>query len=154
MRQIDASDIKAVWAEVIRAAGNSPGILSMGKAMLIEQIDQRVVTLAPRPGNRSYVTERQKSQVSELLAKVLGYPVSVQIQQKQSASGDDQDTGAGDANGGLSQRQLAMKLPLVEQINELFDVSLVEVAEDKSQLASVSEMDDDISVELEEEDDV
>ena len=156
VHKVDPSDLPGVWSEVIRAAGNSPGILSMGKAMIIEQIDQRVVTLTHKPGNRSYVTERQKTQVAEILGKVLGFPVSVQIQQKQASTDDDQGAGSPDTNGVMSQRQLAMKLPLVEQISELFDVSLVEVADDQSQFPPTDDtgMDDEMSDDYQEEDDV
>ena len=124
--------------------------------MIIEQIDQRVVTLTHKPGNRSYVTERQKTQVAEILGKVLGFPVSVQIQQKQASTDDDQGAGSPDTNGVMSQRQLAMKLPLVEQISELFDVSLVEVADDQSQFPPTDDtgMDDEMSDDYQEEDDV
>ena len=50
-----------------------------------------------------------------------------------------------------------MTLPLVEQINELFDVSLVEVAEDQSALIPPPDMqtdDEDLSEDDQEEDDV
>ncbi|MFG0247380.1 MAG: hypothetical protein ACF8OB_00720 [Phycisphaeraceae bacterium JB051] len=124
----------------------------MSKAMVIASIEDRMVTLAPRPGNRSYVTERQKSQVAELLSKILGMPVSLQIQEKQAQHEEQASQG-----GGMSQRQAAMTLPLVEQINELFDVSLVEVAEDQSALIPPPDMqteDDDMSEDDQEDDDV
>jgi hypothetical protein len=123
----------------------------MSKAMVIASIADRMVTLAPKPGNRSYVTERQKSQVAELLGKILGKPVSLQIQEKQAQHEEHVSSG-----GGMSQRQAAMTLPLVEQINELFDVSLVEVADDESSLMPPTDMktDDEMSEYDQEEEDV
>lgn len=152
MRQVDASDIKGVWAEVVRAAGHLRGMTSLGKAMAIQQIKGRDVTVAMKPGNRRYVTERQKTQLAQLLTKVLGHPVSVQIAKRQASAQDAAEEQGSDA--GISQRQQAMQLPLVQQINEIFDVSLVEVAKDKDPTLALSDVDrDDDMDQTQEEDD-
>jgi hypothetical protein len=128
----------------------------LGRAFTISSIADRVVALAPRPGNRGFITERQQSQLAQLIGQVLGYPIQLRIEQKQAAAAEGGDGQGAGPDSGLTQRQLAMKLPLVQQINDLFDVSLVEVSEDEAVVLPVpqdDEMDDDL-LDLEEQDDV
>ncbi|MBL4701383.1 hypothetical protein JYU15_00680 [bacterium AH-315-I18] len=128
MREIDTTDVKAVWSEVSRAAGRSQTLSFLSAAFTIDTIQDSQVTLAPKPGSRGFITEKQKSQLAQLISDVLGRPVNVQVKQKvrPAATADTSNT-----NGGLTERQLAMKLPLVQQISEHYDVSLMDVSDEQ-----------------------
>lgn len=140
-----------VWAEVSRVAGKTPSMSFLIKAFAIDSIDGRVVKLSPRPGNRGFITERQQSQLAQLLGQILGHPVSLAIQQKQATTPGGDESDQPNFSDGQSQRQLAMQLPLVQQINELFDISLVELSDDISQ-TQVDENSEEDLMGLEEED--
>lgn len=110
-------------------AGKSQSVSMLGRAFSIGNIENDTVTLVPRAGSRGYITEKQQSQITEILREILGQPIQTKIKQREKT--DQAQASPGQA-GGITERQLAMQLPLVMQINEMFDVTLVQVVDDKS----------------------
>lgn len=102
-----------------------------------------VMQLKLKPGQRAMVRflgPRQQQQLAQMLAQLTGQPMKVDLNLSTQDQGmaADGDTPGGDADenpgrsgsGGVisaAQRQAAMDLPLVRELLESFDLSLVEV---------------------------
>ena len=110
-------------------AGKSQSVSMLGRAFSIDNIENGIVTLVPRAGSRGYITEKQQSQITEILREILGQPIQTKIKQREKPANSPAAPGQ---TGGMSERQLAMQLPLVMQVNEMFDVTLVQVVDDVS----------------------
>ncbi|MEX2215828.1 MAG: hypothetical protein WD768_17080, partial [Phycisphaeraceae bacterium] len=117
-----------IWAAVLhQVKGNGP--LSWVESLSLRQIDERTASLSLVPGKRDMhrfvSTDRQREQLASLLKQVLGRPVRVEIDAVGAAS-STAVAGPTSSQAIRSQREEAMALPLVREVLNVFDASLVE----------------------------
>jgi hypothetical protein len=97
-----------------------------------QRLDGGTIHVAPAPGRRDllkFMTSQRREQLGQMLGQILGRPLRVQM-----ASGSSPAPGrpAGPAPrarpaASEQERQEAMNLPLVRDLLEAFDVTLVDV---------------------------
>ena len=131
-------------------------------------MDGNVAHLTLKPGQREMVRffgDRQRGQLSQMLSDLAGQQIKVELQmptqQMVDETGNGGRSGSNDGNGGNAssgpgdqsgsgrgaitavQRQTVMGLPLVRELMESFDLSLVEVRKHTPLAPDVSEDDSD-----------
>lgn len=129
---------------MLEAHGRKPSLGWLGTLTPVA-LQGSVMQLKLKPGQRAMVRflgPRQQQQLAQMLTQLTGKPIKVDLNlstQDQGMTGDTSgDAPGGDADetpgragsGGVisaAQRQAAMDLPLVRELLESFDLSLVEV---------------------------
>ncbi len=126
------NDPAAVWGAVLAvAAGRAP--LGWIRKLNLMGLGEHSATLAVSTGGGDtvrFITDRQRQQLGELVAQVLGRPVKIAIRSEPAQPSPSQsqpsETDAADRRG---VQQQAMSLPLVKKVMETFDnVMLVDVS--------------------------
>ena len=135
-------DLAAVWAGVTQAVGDKPS-MSWARGLTLRHLDETTARVAPLPGRRelaAFVDEKRRGQLADLLKPLLGRPVRVEIEAGDSTGLAGVGGGVGQGglasnaglprNGGAgtrAERDLAMGWPLVKQVMEVFDATLIDV---------------------------
>lgn len=100
------------------------------KALLLRRYDSGVALVAAPPGRRDlqrFLNGIGRDQLARQLTAIVGRPVKVEIE----APADAQpDLTPAPGSQGPSVMQQAMTLPLVKQVMDVFDVTLVEARPD------------------------
>jgi hypothetical protein len=125
------------------------------KALTLRQLESRTAHLAVLPGNREivkFITPQRREQLAALFQQAVGRPVKVELDAPPAgeASGPAGDRRAAPASPsavgasapgptGQSDRQKAMGLPLVRQVLELFDATIIDVRPEASEAAGAAE---------------
>ncbi|MCE9592066.1 MAG: hypothetical protein K8S99_16280 [Planctomycetes bacterium] len=135
------------WAALLASIADKPQAAWV-RSFTLRSLNEGVAHLAVRPGNRdmvSYATQRRED-LAQMLGRIVGRPVRVEIDAAVSAppvsrdidapGGDADDapasTGPANSNPALPsdrgrRMQDAMALPLVREVMNLFDATIVEV---------------------------
>lgn len=131
-------DAQGLWQAVLDRHGQRAAFGWL-RALAPGSYHQGSFELSLRPGQREMVKffgDRQRQQLAQMLGEAAGRPVKVSLSlathgdgQSGDASSADQLPGEGERRGVMTaaQRQAAMDLPLVRELLESFDLSLVEV---------------------------
>ncbi len=98
--------------------------------MTLKSLDQGTATLEPLPGQRDVLkfaaSPLRRDQLAGLLRQVLGRPVRVEITAPSSSAAGDAPAAKGPPSAN-AERQAATLLPLVQQVMDVFDVTIVGV---------------------------
>jgi len=87
-----------------------------------------VAKLEVRPGERDmlkFVTPERRTTLAQMLGRIVGRPVRVEIESPAAGSQADRAV-AGDGSRG-PRAQDAMALPLVREVMDLFDATIIDV---------------------------
>lgn len=125
-----------LWQRVLEVVRQRPA-MSWVAGLTLRGMEGNTATVAPTPGRRDlarFVTPQRAEQVAQVFSQVAGRPIRVEVEPTADdpaapASPGGQGApgaGANPASPG-SQWQTAMALPLVRQVVEMFDATLVEV---------------------------
>jgi len=128
------------WASLLESIGNKPS-MAWAHHLTPVRFDTTAFHITPRPGHRDmigFVTASRCQQLADLLKPILGKPIRVQLD---TATPDilpapenvPQTRNSSRVNGRQpatqgTDRALAMKLPLVKQVLEVFDTTMVAVS--------------------------
>lgn len=106
-------------------------MLSWAADLQLVRIDGSDVHLSVRPGQRDLLrfAQQQRERLAELMRSVLKRPVRVEIAAPQHSA--DAPPPPTSANGDQLSQQEAMSLPLVRQVLEYFDATLVQAKRNK-----------------------
>lgn len=146
------NDPRQVWDRLLRSVQEKPP-LAWAQQLTLRALDGQVAHVAALPGHREmirFMNPDRRKQLGQLLQSVLGRPVSVEVDpspidgsmdvnngDEVSAAHDGRTTERGNGAGGTvgtarrmptqAERAAAMELPLVKQVLEVFDATLVGV---------------------------
>ena len=127
-----ASNLDSVWAAVL-AQIIGRNALSWLRWLRLTQLDEQVAHLSPLPGRRDvlkFLTDRQKDQLTELLATIVGRRLRVELEADSTGTDSDSATGSADflsAQMTADDQRKAMGHPLVQQILQQFDADIIAV---------------------------
>lgn len=111
----------------------------------LRSIDGEKVVLAPRPGHREmlgFATPPRLASLEPLFAELLGRPVKITIESAAEAGSTSSSNSTGEAPAGarpglsVDARRKAMNLPLVKQVLQEFDATIVDIREEKPRPAT------------------
>jgi len=107
------------------------------RTLRLDRIEGNTAYLTLLPGQREmarFFGDRQRTQLAQMIGQLVGRPVKVEISIPAGlvTEGDEAGPGGPPGSGGraaitAAQRQEVMSLPLVRELMEVFDLSLVEV---------------------------
>lgn len=110
---------------MVRSVADRPAIGKLAQNLVLVAFDERGARLTPRPGYRDLaklVTPRILEQLAAAFQQVTGRTTKVTLDLPPA------DAPSTPAPGGMaSQRQKALALPLVRQIMDLFDATVIDV---------------------------
>lgn len=157
----------ALWQALLDAHGRKAALGWLATLMPVG-LQGHTLGLQLRPGQRAMVRflgPRQQQQLAQMLSQLTGLPMKVDLNlaasgdagdgpaTSHSHAGDDPNDDSGSISGGASggggvitaaQRQAAMDLPLVRELLESFDLSLVEVRQGEAgNDSSIADNDDE-----------
>lgn len=128
-----------IWAGVLRAVSDKPS-LSWVRSLGLQTLDGQTARVAPLPGKqhvRRFIADRQRQQLADLIRPLIDRPVKVELIDEPPKKGAAQPRGDdGEASpapsrpDGRGDRNEAMKLPLVQQVLEEFDATLIDTFEE------------------------
>ncbi|MCC7146773.1 MAG: DNA polymerase III subunit gamma/tau [Phycisphaeraceae bacterium] len=152
-----------LWQEVVAQANQRQAMAGWVNLLQCEAFDGQSARVGPRPGGRDlnrFLGDRQKQQLAEIFTRVLGRPVRVQWAAV-PAPGSVIDESAADASRtaprrheavsanipgvagaeptralSVAERRAVFDLPLVKQIAEQFEVSLISSRSAAEQVAA------------------
>ncbi len=134
-------DARKLWSGLLKEIVDKPS-MNWVRALELRRYEGGVAQIAVLPGQRDLArfatTAACQDQLARLLTTIAGRPVRIDLAASPSGAppselaAPDADSTANDSKPGLSAQQ-AMALPLVKQVMEVFDVTLVEVREEQVQ---------------------
>jgi len=139
---------REVWASVLR---NISGKFSLSwvQALSLSRLDGSTAIVSLLPGKRDMhkfvAADRQREQLADLFKRVLGHPVRIEVEQVSTASAAantssapaNSSPGAAPSSQELrSDREEAMALPLVKEVQAVFEVTLIETHMEAQVVAS------------------
>lgn len=133
-----------LWQAALAQGAEQPSKSWIAALDLVEA-GESTLTLRVRPGQRNLLgfLRRKQDELEQLLADLAGRGVKVRIEAPASDEAEPADHRPGGRRG-LSQQQKneAMNLPLVRQVAQLFDASLIDVQEIRPASGEVEDSDD------------
>jgi len=145
---INRDSPREVWASVLR---NISGKFSLSwvQALSLSRLDGSTAIVSLLPGKRDMhkfvAADRQREQLADLFKRVLGHPVRIEVEQVSTASAAantssapaNSSPGAAPSSQELrSDREEAMALPLVKEVQAVFEVTLIETHMEAQVVAS------------------
>ncbi|MCX5661783.1 MAG: hypothetical protein NTW19_19050 [Planctomycetota bacterium] len=101
------------------------------RSLRLRRFDSGVAVIAAPPGRRDlqkFLNGIGRDQLARQLTSIIGRPVKVEIEPP--ADAQPEPSPAGGANAGPSVMQQAMTLPLVKQVMDVFDVTMMDARPD------------------------
>jgi len=137
---VAASDDSGVWPKVLTAVADKPSLSWVAKLQL-NRLENGAAQVSLLPGHRDLLTfaSQQRGRLAQIFADVLGRPVRVEV--TAAPGSQDAQAGPGESVGGGSEpaspgsppgsarrmeQQKAMSLPLVRQVLEYFDATVID----------------------------
>ena len=115
-----------LWQQVIEATGNKPA-LSWLKGMQVVSLQGGNLKLTVAAGQRDmikFVNDARRQQLAELVGSILGRRIRVEVAARDEPAVEPATPKRGvDAEG----RKKAMELPLVKQLDQVFEITLIDV---------------------------
>ncbi|MBI1335339.1 MAG: hypothetical protein GC164_00080 [Phycisphaera sp.] len=130
-----SNDPREVWSALEQSITGKHA-LNWVHSFTLSSLDQAQAVITPRPGKRqmvSFMTPTQCDRLSELLEPILGRRVRIQVQagatldHAPDAPTRDESAAPTTQPASRSDRDAAFKLPLVRQLADVFDVTLMDV---------------------------
>jgi hypothetical protein len=119
------------WAQILARAAANQATGAWVSALELASVADGVATVRARPGRRDmlrFMSDARRDQLARWLSDALGRGVRVQIEAAGDAASGTDAVPRGEATPAVQgDRQAAMALPLVRQIMEHFDATLVQV---------------------------
>lgn len=115
------------WGALLASIADKPHAAWI-RSFTLQSLEQDVAKLGVRPGERDmlkFVTPERRTTLAQMLGRIVGRPVRVEIESSPAGSQMDR-SGALDASRG-PRAQDAMALPLVREVMDLFDATIVDV---------------------------
>jgi hypothetical protein len=132
-------DPAAVWTGLLQAIQTRPGLAWL-RNMVLRSIDASEARFGPRPGLREAANfaaqPRNRDTIEHLLQQVTGRRLRAVIDTHVAASSDEDEApttpAASVVQRGLTreEREQAMNLPTVKELQQLFDVTLIDARDD------------------------
>lgn len=98
------------------------------RQLTLKKIDAGYAHVAPLPGKRDvvkFMTQSRRDELAGLISRTLGQPVRVNVE---VPADDGAEAQRASGHGPLSERDIALGLPLVRQVFEMFpDSTMIEV---------------------------
>jgi hypothetical protein len=134
---VDAANPQAVWQKLLSDIQNKPAY-GWIRSLRLDRFENSTAYLSLLPGQREmarFFGDRQRTQLAQMIGQLMGRPVKVELVIPAGLATDSSDDagssspGAGNSRAAITaaQRQEVMSLPLVRDLMEVFDLSLVEV---------------------------
>ncbi len=134
---MDVGDPTALWQAALRDVANQPALAALLRRLELARLGERQLELKLRTGERVFVTQRQREQLGQVFAQLIGRPVQVEIKTApgandaapdEAAPNSPGDSSSGNASGNNAARaasgqltfEQAMELPLVRQVTQTF----------------------------------
>lgn len=98
------------------------------RSFTLQSLEQDVAKLEVRPGERDmlkFVTPERRTTLAQMLGRIVGRPVRVEIESPAAGSQMDRSAAADASRGPRAQDAIA--LPLVREVMDLFDATIVDV---------------------------
>jgi len=124
--QIASENPEEIWPALLSVIGNRPA-LHWVQSLTLTRIDGDQAHLAIQPGKRDlyrFITQDKRDQLGQLLSSIVRRTLRVQISPP-SAAAESANRPTNDNK--QSNIQQAMALPLVRQVMETFDASIINV---------------------------
>ena len=122
-----ATDPKAIWQEILSMVADKPS-LSWVLHMDLLSLEGGMVRVRPQPGHRDLVSfaSQQGARLAELFQQVLKRQVRVKVDDSEAAAAEAGPGPAVQAAEGRVDQKTAMSLPMVKQVLNAFDATVID----------------------------
>ncbi len=125
----------AVWAHVLSRHADRAAVRAWLGAMELASLEGQVARLRAKPGRRDVMrlmSDSRRSQLAQMLGEATGRSWRVEVTAPAGLeAGGGHEEGSG--HGAAGDRQAALDLPLVRQIMDQFDVTLMQVRREQDE---------------------
>jgi len=134
----------AIWSALLEHTADKPSA-SWVRGLEMRSFDGRRAVVTPLPGQRDlgkFLNAQRCEQLAAMIGQVIRKPVKVEVDTDAAGAAPPAGPGSGaaaepdargPAAGPVMDRQQALALPLVRQVLELFDATLIDVAPEQAQ---------------------